>query len=102
MGSNTEQWAGLVAEYFPANQVAMALCVIRGESGGNPGADNPRSSAAGLWQFLRSTWDDMVPRDVTGGSYASGAVYDPVASTRAAAWLWANAGWSQWNAASRC
>lgn len=100
--AGTEQWRELVASYFPADQVEMALCVIEGESEGDIGADNPTSSAAGLWQFLKSTWDDMVPADVTGGSYSSGAVYDPVASTRAAAWLWAAEGWSQWNAAARC
>lgn len=101
MGSNVEQWRDLVTQYFPG-EVEMALCVIAGESGGNPNAQNPRSSAAGLWQFLRSTWDKMVPRDVTGGSYDSGAVLDPVAATRAAAWLRHAAGWSQWNAAARC
>lgn len=97
-----EQWRPLVAEHFPPDQVATAMCVLAGESGGSPTAKNPRSSAAGLWQFLRHTWDVIVPREVTGGSYDSGAVYDPVASTRAAAWLWANLGWSQWSAYARC
>lgn len=31
-------------------------CVLRRESGGNPTAQNPVSSASGLWQFLDSTW----------------------------------------------
>lgn len=102
MGSGVEPWRDLVSQYFEPGDVDAALCVMRGESNGNPGADNPRSSAAGLWQFLRSTWNEMVPREVTGGSYDSGAVYDPVASTRAAAWLWYNVGPSQWNAYRRC
>lgn len=102
MGSNTEQWRSLISEFFPPEQVETALCVVAGESGGNPNADNPRSSAAGLFQFLRSTWDKMVPLEVTGGSYDSGMVYDPVASTRAAAWLWANLGWGQWSAYRNC
>lgn len=101
-GGSVEEWRPLVAGFFPPEQVEMALCVIAGESRGNPNADNPRSSAAGLWQFLKSTWDNVVPRSVTGGTYASGLVYQPEASTRAAAWLWANLGWSQWNAARRC
>jgi len=102
MGSNVEQWRALVSQYFPG-EVELALCVIAGESGGNPNAQNPTSSAAGLWQFLRRTWD-RVPLSVTGGSYDSGAVFDPVAATRAAAWL-RNAdggGWTQWNAYRRC
>jgi soluble lytic murein transglycosylase-like protein len=31
-------------------------CIIRHESGGNPGAVNPSSGAGGLFQFLPSTW----------------------------------------------
>ena len=72
MGSGVEQWRGLVEQYFTPGDVNTALCVMAGESGGNPGADNPRSSAAGLWQFLKSTWNGMVPVSVTGGSYAVG------------------------------
>src|SRR5690606_3074634 len=30
--------------------------IIRCESGGNPRAQNPRSSASGLFQFIDSTW----------------------------------------------
>jgi Transglycosylase SLT domain len=107
MGSNVEQWRSLVAEFFPG-EVDIALCVIRGESGGNPNAKNPNSSAAGLWQFLKSTWDKTspddfgVPIEVTGGSYDSGAPFDPVAATRAAAWLRNAEGWGQWNAYRRC
>ena len=102
MGSDVEQWRDLVAAHFPASQVDLALCVMSGESGGNPNADNPRSSAAGLFQFLQSTWDGMVPSSVTEGSYASGQVYLPEANVRAAAWLAANVGWSQWNAYWGC
>lgn len=100
--SGVEQWRPLVTAHFPPNQVETALCVINGESRGDPNANNPNSSAAGLWQFLQSTWDDMVPSSVTGGSYSSGQVYDPESSTRAAVWLWANLGWTQWNAYRRC
>lgn len=99
MGSNVEQWRGLVEAYFPAGEVEKAMAVMACESGGNPNADNPSSSAAGLFQFLKSTWDNMVPIEVTGGSYSSGQVYDPEANVRAAAWLLAAEGWSQWSCA---
>ncbi len=102
IGPGVEAWRPLVAEYFPAADVDHALCIMAGESGGNPDAKNPSSSAAGLWQFLRGTWDNTVPRSITGGSYASGAVYDPRAATRAAAWLAANVSWDQWKANRNC
>ena len=37
-------------------QSAFEACVIQRESGGNPTAVNPSSGAAGLYQFLPSTW----------------------------------------------
>lgn len=36
--------------------------IIGAESGGNPNARNPRSSAMGAGQFIASTWLDMVSR----------------------------------------
>lgn len=43
--------------------------IIGVESGGNPNATNPRSSAAGLGQFIDSTWLNMLAKhrpDLTG------------------------------------
>lgn len=95
-GSGVEGWRSLVAAYFPTEQVDRALCIMSHESGGNPNADNPRSSAAGLFQFLRGTWDS-VPSSITGGSYSSGQVYAPEPNIAAAAWLWSKSGWSPWS-----
>lgn len=97
MGSNVLQWLPLVAGHFDPEDVDTAMCIMRYESGGNPDAKNPNSTAAGLFQFLRSTWDNMVPSSVTGGSYASGQVYQPEANVRSAAWLQNAAGWTQWS-----
>src|SRR4051812_49087639 len=36
--------------------------IIQAESGGNPNAKNPRSSATGLGQFLEATWLDMLKK----------------------------------------
>lgn len=79
-----ERWRSLVDNYFV--DVDSALKVMSCESGGNPDAKNASSTAAGLFQFLRGTWDWVAPK-IGLGSYDSGAVFDPVANVRAAAWL---------------
>lgn len=56
---------------------ATLLRIAQVESGLNPNATNPASSASGLYQFTRGTW----------GRYGSGDPRDPVASTDAAARL---------------
>jgi peptidoglycan hydrolase CwlO-like protein len=81
-----EQWRPLVSTYFPSHRVDEALKILRCESNGDPGALNPYSGAAGLFQFLRGTWNGL-PASVSGGTYESGQVFDPVANTRSAAWL---------------
>lgn len=93
---SVEEWRPLVVRFFAPEKVDTAMCLIWYESRGDPNADNSTSSAAGLFQFLRRTWDS-VPLSVTGGTYSSGAVYDPVANVRAAAWLQNEWGWTQWS-----
>jgi muramidase (phage lysozyme) len=63
------------------------------ESGGNPTAENPSSSASGLWQFLASTWER------TTGTPAPASAYSPDQQTAAAAQLWRSSGWGQWSCA---
>ena len=93
-----EQWRSLVVAYWPPELVEWALRIMACESGGDPGARNPSSSAAGLFQFLRSTWDRGPAPALGLGSYDSGAVYDPALNVMAAAWLYANwGGASQWS-----
>lgn len=41
---------------YPCGGDLPPCYVLARESGGNPTAQNPRSTASGLWQFLDSTW----------------------------------------------
>lgn len=100
VNAGVEQWRPLVAAYFPADQVDRALCIMWHESRGDPTADNPTSSAAGLFQFLRSTWD-WVADELGGPAYDTGAPYDPETNTRYAAWLQATGGWTHWSPYNR-
>jgi hypothetical protein len=78
-----EHWRPLVALYFPADRVGEAMQVMHCESRGNPDATNPTSDAAGLFQFLETTWAfASVKAGFTGASR-----YDPEANVAAAAWL---------------
>lgn len=78
-----EQWRGLVEAYFPSNRVEEALRIIDCESNGDPDALNPYSGAAGLFQFLPSTWESTSPSAGFGGA----SVFDPEANVGSAAWL---------------
>jgi len=90
-----ERWRPLVEQHFPPEEVEIGLCVIRNESGGDPGAENPRSSAAGLFQILSSLWSDHY-----GVSYDR--LLDPEVNTRVARSIWDKSGWLAWSAYRRC
>ena len=68
--------------------MSWALRVAACESGDNPNAVNASSGAAGLFQFLRSTWART--------PYAASSPFDPVANARAAAWLYVHGGPGNW------
>ena len=86
VGGDVEQWRHLVAAYFPANQVDRALCIMAHESGGNPDAQNPRSSAAGLFQIMGFWWDTY-----------GGDRYDPETNVAVARRVYNQQGWNAWN-----
>lgn len=80
---SAEQWRSLVSQFFPSDRVDQALAIIDCESNGNPSAENPYSGAAGLFQFLPSTWASTAPNAGYGGA----SVFDPEANVASAAWL---------------
>lgn len=92
--ANTEGWRGLVAAHFPANAVDNMLCIMWYESQGNPTADNPRSTARGLFQVLRS-WPLKF-----GYSYAD--LYDPTINTIVARKVWDLQGYGAWTVWFQC
>jgi hypothetical protein len=78
-----ERWRPLVERYFAEQRVAEALSIIACESNGDPSVTNPRSSAAGLFQFISGTWEHASEQAGFGGASA----LDPEANVAAAAWL---------------
>jgi hypothetical protein len=78
-----ERWRPLVERYFAEERVAEALSIIACESNGDPSVINPRSGAAGLFQFVSGTWEHASEQAGFGGASA----LDPEANVAAAAWL---------------
>ncbi len=80
--------------------LALMAKIIQCESGGNPRAQNPRSSASGLGQFLDSTWASNAPS--LGYEPTRAASYDVTAGARVMAKVMSEQGTSPWNASRHC
>lgn len=93
MGSNVEQWRGLVQSYF-GDQTENALCVMLYESGGNPNAISPTTDY-GLMQIHAPLWAEPY-----GVSYQD--LLDPNTNMSIAKSIWDTYGWSAWSAWSKC
>ncbi len=91
--TNTEQWRPLVTLHF--DDVDTALCIISYESGGNPEAKNPRSTARGLFQILASLWAPHF-----GVSYED--LYDPELNVYLASEIYLIQGWGAWTVYPLC
>jgi hypothetical protein len=70
----------------------VALCVAQAESNLDPRAVNPTTGAAGLFQFLPSTWPSLSELAGRGGASA----LDARANAAVAAWTVAEYGWHPW------
>ena len=87
---NVEQWRPLVAKYFAWEDVDRALCLMGYESGGNPNAKNPTSTATGLMQIMHSVWKE------TFGVTHRSEWTDPELNIYAASVIRATQGWTAW------
>lgn len=77
------------------DDVHRFLRIMQCESGGDPDAKNPNSSASGLMQHLTRFWDDRSTR----AGYSGADVFDPEANIYTSAWLAltaAEGGWQHW------
>jgi peptidoglycan hydrolase CwlO-like protein len=91
----------LIRDYFaPMGQrtVDVALCVAEAESGFDPHAENPYSGAAGVFQFIPSTWESLSEAAGWGGV----SVFDAEANVAVAAWTVEHSGWGAWPVAEAC
>ena len=96
---SVERWRPLVTAYFHPEDVGLVLCLIAKESGGNPNADNPQSSASGLMQHLYRLWPD---RSVAAG-WPGASIWDPEANIAVGAWLaYEGGGWGHWVTYESC
>jgi hypothetical protein len=92
------QWTPLVSQFFEAADVNLALRIISCESGGDPNAKNPHSSASGLFQHLARFWPD---RSRLAG-WPGADIFDPVANVAVAADLFYRDGPSHWYPSEYC
>lgn len=92
-----EQWRPLVTHYFPSGWVEWALRIMQCESGGDPEAANPHSSARGLFQHLHRLWPDRSTR----AGWEGASIFDPEANIAVAAWLLEVGGPSHWECKAR-
>jgi hypothetical protein len=74
-------------------QVDRALCVAYRESRYDPNAENPRTHAAGVFQFMPGVWPGLSQAAGWGGH----SPFEAVANVATAAWTVRNYGWSPWS-----
>lgn len=87
------RWQPIVALYFAPEHVDQAMRVLACESRGNPQAKNRTSTASGLFQFIRSTWDWVRTETNVGLPHRQGGPFNPWANIRNAAWLSRRGSW---------
>jgi uncharacterized protein YlxW (UPF0749 family) len=74
----------------------VALCVAERESNFDPLAVNTATGAAGVFQFIPSTWESLSALAGRGGA----SVFDARSNVAVAAWTVAHYGWHPWRSAA--
>ena len=100
--NRTHGWIGLVQKHWwdtgnGSEDVAIALCVIYGESRGKPDITNS-IGARGLFQIMPN-WANNAWLGSDGISYAD--FYDPETNIMVARMVWDKQGWGAWSAYGR-
>jgi hypothetical protein len=88
MGSDVDRWRDLVEVYFEAEDVDRVICLMEKESGGNPGARNRWSGAAGLMQVMPA-WADVF-------GYGIDDLLEPTVNLWIASRILEEQGWGAW------
>lgn len=84
-GAGVARWVWLSRQVgWPWAQVPTLMMVVSRESGGNPAAKNPCSTASGLLQFLQDWW------------YGKWDPFNPRSNLRAGYRAWTKVGWQPW------
>jgi len=100
------KWGDLLADHFNEEDLYMASKIVWCESRGKATARNPKGSAAGLFQVLKSTAEWVLPNLGYTTRYEttkSGLRFNPEINVRIAAYLFYEGGGSKhWNESKRC
>lgn len=87
-----------LASYLTGAPYGLVSRVVGCESGWNPGAANPSSSAGGLFQFLSGTWASLAPGWGMGGH----SRFETWPAAVVGAGTIAQGGIGHWNASRHC
>jgi len=96
--ANEPRCAVQLASYLTRAPYGLVARVVGCESGWNPGASNPASSAGGLFQFLAGTWASLAPQWGMGHR----SRYEVWPAALVGAGTIAQGGIGHWNASRHC
>ena len=88
-------------DYYEVNK-ELGLCIVNAEIGFNPSAQNKTSSAAGLWQFIRSTFNSTAIRMGHSEWNYEEHRYNTEINAQMGAWLLKTDGYGHWVVWPKC
>lgn len=100
------KWGDLLADHFNEEDLYLASKIVWCESRGKETARNPKGSAAGLFQVLKSTAEWVLPNlkyTIRYETMTKGLRFNAEVNVRIAAFLWYRGGGTKhWNESKRC